>query len=68
MLPCVIGVPDTENVYETGSPIRTRIRYLLRCFKITHVTHWRARCTQPPQTQRLTSGLSILGPMPMTDE
>lgn len=32
------------------------------------VTHFLARCTQPPHSQRYTTGLSILGPMPMTDE
>lgn len=68
MLPCVIGVPDRENVYETGSPIQIRIRYLLRLFKITHVTHCLVRCTQPPQTHRVTSGLGTFAPMPMPDE
>lgn len=68
MLPCVIGVPDTANVYETGSPIRIRLRYLLRVFKIRQVTHCRVRCTHPPHSQRNTSGLAILGPMPMPDQ
>jgi len=68
MLPCVIGVPDTENVYETGSPIPTMLRYLLRLFKIMQVTHCRERCTQPPHSQRVTSGLGTFAPMPMPDE
>ena len=68
MLPCVIGVPDRENVYATGSPIPVMLRYLLRVFKIMQVTHCRERCTQPPHSQRVTSGLGILGPMPMPDQ
>ena len=60
------GPGHLESVSDRAHTIM--LGYLLRLFKIMQVTHGRERCTHPPHSQRYTSGLAILAPMPMPDE